>query len=79
MLDSRMANLMDAIRRAVEKSPLTKYRIAKDSGISPGQLSRLVHGERKMTVETVETLARSLGYEIIMRKRRKRTTTRKAR
>lgn len=42
----------------------TRYRIAKESGVSAGQLSRLVNGERGMTVDTIEKLADYLGYRI---------------
>jgi transcriptional regulator with XRE-family HTH domain len=59
-----MAKLVDAMRRAVETSGKTRYRIAKESGVSAGQLSRLVSGERGMTVDTLERLAKHLGLQI---------------
>lgn len=59
-----VARLLDAIRRAVEASGQTRYRIAKESGVSAGQLSRLVNGERGMTVDTIERLADHLGLRI---------------
>jgi transcriptional regulator with XRE-family HTH domain len=59
-----MSNLVDSIRQAVEASGKTRYRIAKESGVSAGQLSRLVNGERGMTVETIERLADALGLAI---------------
>ena len=59
-----MAGLVDQIRRAVEASGETRYAIAKASGVSQGQLSRLVSGERAMTVDTIERLADYLGLRI---------------
>ncbi|MBX3408130.1 MAG: helix-turn-helix transcriptional regulator [Phycisphaeraceae bacterium] len=59
-----MAKLTDTIRRAVESSGQTRYRIAKESGVSAGQLSRLVNSERGMTVDTLERLADHLGLRI---------------
>jgi len=59
-----MAKLLDAIRSAVESSGKTRYQIAKESGISAGQLSRLINRQRGMTLETVERLATYLGLEI---------------
>jgi transcriptional regulator with XRE-family HTH domain len=59
-----MGQLLDAIRVAVESSDKTRYRIAKESGVSAGQLSRLVNGERGMTVDTIERLADYLGLQI---------------
>lgn len=61
-----MAQLLDKIRRAVETSGKTRYRIAKESGISAAQLSRLVNGQSGMTVETIERLADYLGLRIVI-------------
>lgn len=61
-----MAQLLDKIRRAVETSGKTRYRIAKESGISAAQLSRLVNGQSGMTVETIERLADYLGFRIVI-------------
>jgi transcriptional regulator with XRE-family HTH domain len=66
-----MAGLLDEIRRAVETSGKTRYRIAKESGVSAGQLSRLVNGERGMTVETIERLAEYLGLKISIQPKNK--------
>lgn len=68
-----MARLVDAIRRAVEASEKTRYRIAKESGVSAGQLSRLVNGERGMTVDTIERLADYLGLRITIETKAKPT------
>jgi transcriptional regulator with XRE-family HTH domain len=68
-----MGQLLDAIRRAVESSDKTRYRIAKESGVSAGQLSRLVNGERGMTVDTIERLADYLGLQITIAPKGKTT------
>jgi len=68
-----MAKLLDKIRRAVEASDKTRYRIAKESGVSAGQLSRLVSGERGMTVDTIEKLADYLGFTITVEPKAKTT------
>jgi len=68
-----MAKLLDKIRRAVEASDKTRYRIAKESGVSAGQLSRLVSGERGMTVDTIEKLAHYLGLTITVEPKTKTT------
>lgn len=66
-----MAGLLDEIRRAVEASGKTRYRIAKESGVLAGQLSRLVNGERGMTVDTIERLADYLGLKITIEPKNK--------
>ncbi len=67
-----MAQILDAICDAIEASEKTRYRIAKDTGISQTQLSRLVSGERGLSIAALETLADYLGLEIVMRPKRRR-------
>ena len=64
--------MLEQIRSAIETSGKTRYRIAKEAGIAQSQLSRLVSGERGLTMETAEKLAGSLGLEIIVRPKRRR-------
>lgn len=64
------------MRKAIEASGQTRYRIAKESGVSAGQLSRLVNGERGLSVESVEKLADYLGLRITIEPKAK---TRKGR
>jgi plasmid maintenance system antidote protein VapI len=67
-----MSKLLDALRLAVETSGKTRYRLAKESGVSAGQLSRLVNRQRGMTIDTIERLAEYLGLRIkVERKVRK--------
>ena len=68
-----MGHVLDKIRAAIKSSGATRYRIAKDLDISQAQLSRLMSGERGLSIEALERLAEYLGLEIILRpKRRKR-------
>lgn len=67
-----MASLLDEIKHAVESSGQTRYRIAKESGVSASLLSRLMSGKRGLSVETVELLAKHFGLEIVVRKRKRK-------
>lgn len=71
-----MAKLLDTIRRAIETSGKTRYRIAQEAGIAQSQLSRLMSGECGLNVETIERLAAYLGLEIVVRPKRGRRTRR---
>lgn len=59
-----MGELLKSITKAIEASGKTRYRIAKDAGVAQSQLSRLVHGKLGVSLETLEKLAKSLGYEV---------------
>ncbi len=67
-----MARILDAICDAIEASDKTRYRIAKDISISQTQLSRLMSGERGLSIDALERLADYLGLEIVIRPRRRR-------
>ena len=67
-----MVPLLKDIRRAVEASGKTRYRIAKDSGIAESQLSRLKSGEQGLSIESLEQLAACLGLEITIRPKQRR-------
>jgi transcriptional regulator with XRE-family HTH domain len=69
-----MAKLLDMMRKAIETSGQSRYRISKDTGVAESVLSRFMSGKTALTVETVERLADYLGLEIVLRpKRRTRT------
>ena len=67
-----MSRLLDGIRDAIEASGKTRYRIAQESGIAESVLSRLMSGERGLSIDALETLADYLGLEIVMRPKRRR-------
>lgn len=64
---ARMSQILDQIRKAMEGSDKTRYRLSKETGIDQAQLSRLLTGEVGLSVETLERLAEALGQEIIIR------------
>lgn len=66
-----MGRTLDAICEAIEASDKTRYRIAKDTGISQAHLSRLMSGERGLSIDALERLADYLGLEITIRHRRR--------
>jgi transcriptional regulator with XRE-family HTH domain len=67
-----MGQLLDEIREAIDTSDQTRYRIAKETGIAESVLSRLVSGERGLSLDAFERLADHLGLEIILRHKRRR-------
>jgi len=66
-----MSRILTAIRKAIDESGQTRYQISQRTGIAQSQLSRLMSGERGLSVEGIETLADYLGLEIVIRPRRR--------
>jgi transcriptional regulator with XRE-family HTH domain len=61
-----MSQIFDTIRKAIEASDKTRYRLSKETGIDQAQLSRLMSGKEGVSVENLERLAEALGLEIVI-------------
>jgi len=65
-----MDRLVDRMRDAITESGKTRYRIAQESGVAESVLSRLMSGERGLSVDVLERLADCLGLEVVIRPKR---------
>jgi len=54
-----------ALKKALRKSELTPYAIAKETGIQRDVLTRFLNGERGLQLETVDRLAKFFGLDIV--------------
>lgn len=59
--------LMDQIRDAIKASDKSYSQICRETDIIPSHLSKLVHGERGLSVEALERMADCLGLEVLLR------------
>ncbi len=55
------------IRKAIEQGPKTRYRLAKETGISESQLAKFMRGTVGLSVEALERLAECLGHAVVLR------------
>ncbi len=62
-----VSRILEQIRKAIEASDKTRYRLSKETGIAQSQLSRLMTGQEGLSYENLENLADALGLEIIIR------------
>ena len=67
-----MAKTEETLRKAIKHSPDSRYRIAQDSGVSEGQLSRFISRERGLSMDNIEKVADALGLEIVVRPKPRR-------
>ena len=66
---AKYLSIGEQLKRAIEQAErrgLTRYQIAKLSGISEGQLSRLFNGTVTPRTDTAERIAAALGYRFRM-------------
>ena len=64
MLKRKVHPLSEQLRRLIERGPLTRYRISKESGVDASQLLRFVHGRGKLTTDTLDRIGEVLKLRI---------------
>lgn len=57
--------LTDVLRAAIERSGLTRYRIAKETGIPEGNLGRFLRGNMSIRLDKADVLAAYLGLRLV--------------
>ena len=67
-----MKSLVEQLIAAIESSGQSRYQISKATGVAQSQLSRLVHGENRMSIDNIERVAAHLGLEVALRQKSKR-------
>ena len=65
---AKKLSLSEQVRRAIQDSGKTQYRIAKESGVDKGALSRFMSGERGLTLESLDRLTDYLGLVLCTRR-----------
>ncbi len=58
--------IAEQLRRAIERSGKTRYRISLESGVSQAVLSRFVNRQRELSLANVDALCEALGLKIIL-------------
>lgn len=58
----------DALKTAIEESGVSRYRIAKDTGITEPSLCRFMQGQSSLRLDKADVLANYLGLELTRRK-----------
>jgi len=58
--------ITDQLRRLIDSCGLTRYRIAKETGISESALSRLLSGERGVSAKALDKIGELLDLELVM-------------
>lgn len=70
---SKNTSFSDSLRQAIEHCELSRYRIAKETGIPQSQLSRFVHGQSGLSVENIDILCALLDLRLVASGKQKRS------
>lgn len=66
MAKRRTKTMTDQLRQAIDASGLTRYAIAKATGIDESALSKFYNGQRGINTNTLDKLGECLGLRIVM-------------
>jgi transcriptional regulator with XRE-family HTH domain len=55
----------EQLRRLIEASDKTRYRISKETQIAEGQLSRFVHGKAGLSLSAIDRICDCLNLKLI--------------
>ncbi len=58
--------LTDQLRQAIDDSGMTRYRIAKETGIRESALAQFYNGHRGLSMEALNTLGEFLQLKIVL-------------
>jgi transcriptional regulator with XRE-family HTH domain len=64
--------LSDQVRRAVNASGLSRYRISKELGVAESTMSRFMSAQGGLSMEHLDALADLLGLDIAAKRRPKK-------
>jgi len=57
--------LSDQLRDIIKSGPLSRYRIAKDSGVDASQLLRFVRGDGRLTNDSLDKIGEVLKLRLV--------------
>jgi len=66
-MSKRKTTLSDKMRRAILESGLSRYRIAKESGVDHAALSRFMAGKVGLSLASLDRMADVLGLDLVAR------------
>lgn len=69
MTKKRRKQLTDQIRQAIENCGVSRYEIAKCTGIDESALAKFFNGHRGLSMEALNALGEFLELEIVMNRK----------
>lgn len=62
----RLPPLIDQIRKAIDESDVSRYRIAQQTGISESALSQFYNGHRGLSMDSLNKLGAYLKLRVVV-------------
>ncbi|MCX5660405.1 MAG: helix-turn-helix transcriptional regulator [Planctomycetota bacterium] len=62
-----MSEILETLKRAIEASAKSRYTLARETDVAESALSRLMSGERGLSIDAAERLAKALDLQIVIK------------
>lgn len=69
MSKHKLKSIEDQLRQLMDESGLTKYRLAKETGINEAALGKFYHGQRGLSMQALNALGKYLEIKLIMQRK----------
>ena len=66
-MGKKRTKISDQIRAAIDVTPVSRYRIAQETGIDEGTVSRFMAGKAGLSMKALDKLGEYLGLELTQR------------
>lgn len=67
----RTKKLSDQIRRAIETCGMSRYEIAKRSGVDAATLCRFMQGQHGLLLDSLDRVAECIGLRVVLEEKPK--------
>ena len=68
-MSKKLPTVTDQLKRAIDDSGLTRYRIAKETGLSEATLSKFYLGQRGLSMKALNALGKCLQLTVNLGRR----------
>lgn len=67
MTKKKPPKLSDQLRQAMDNAGKTRYQIAKETGMNQSALGKFYHGQRGLSIDTLDRLGECLNLQLVRR------------
>ena len=66
------STMTEVLKATIERSGVSQYRIAEDTGVLATSLGRFMRGETSLRLDKADVLAEYVGLELVSKRKAKR-------
>ena len=64
--NAKLETISGQLRLAIDEENVSRYEIARQNGVSEATLSKFIHGQRGLSLDSIDRLGEYLGLRIVV-------------